>query len=218
MDEHHRGKAAGGAVGHSRGGGRRDGGQAESGGRPCGRGDRGRAVLVTEFAETRHRRNADIPIFAATALHARTLLDGDEALIDRAVELYGDIPRPLVLAAALEDTGTGGHLDTAPRLYEQVEAEHDATRVRDRLKGLGERRSRAGSGRPTAGWDSLTASELQIVRLVAGGATNKQVADRLYLSPHTVSTHRWHAFTKLGISSRVELTGLVLEHEAACHN
>ncbi|MEV4012529.1 helix-turn-helix transcriptional regulator [Nonomuraea angiospora] len=73
------------------------------------------------------------------------------------------------------------------------------------------------SGRPTAGWDSLTASELQIVRLVAGGATNKQVADRLYLSPHTVSTHLWHAFTKLGISSRVELTRLVLEHEAACH-
>jgi DNA-binding CsgD family transcriptional regulator len=181
-------------------------------------GDRSRAVLVTEFAETRHRLNADIPIFAATALHARALVDGDDALLDRAVELYGDIPRPLVLAAALEDTGTVGHLDTALRLYEQAEAEHDATRVRDRLKGLGERRSRAVSGRPTAGWDSLTASELQIIRLVAGGATNKQVADRLYLSPHTVSTHLWHAFTKLGVSSRVELTRLVLEHEAVCHN
>jgi hypothetical protein len=36
--------------------------------------------------------------------------------------------------------------------------------------------------------------------------------------PHTVGTHLWHAFTKLGISSRVELTRLVLEHEAACHN
>jgi DNA-binding NarL/FixJ family response regulator len=96
--------------------------------------------------------------------------------------------------------------------------EFSETRVRDRLKGLGERRPRAVSGRPTAGWESLTASELQIVRLVAGGATNKQVADRLYLSPHTVSTHLWHAFTKLGISSRVELTRLVLEHEAACHN
>ncbi|MFF5107526.1 helix-turn-helix transcriptional regulator [Streptosporangium sp. NPDC000509] len=73
------------------------------------------------------------------------------------------------------------------------------------------------SGRPTAGWDSLTASEMQVIRLVAGGATDKQVADRLYLSPYTVSTHLRHAFTKLGIGSRVELTELLLEHEVACH-
>ncbi|MGW7477063.1 response regulator transcription factor [Nonomuraea muscovyensis] len=57
------------------------------------------------------------------------------------------------------------------------------------------------------------------MRLLAGGATTtKQVADQLYLSPHTVSTHLWHAFTKLGISSRVELTRVLLEHEAACHS
>ncbi|MDX3104738.1 response regulator transcription factor [Nonomuraea angiospora] len=71
------------------------------------------------------------------------------------------------------------------------------------------------TGRPTTGRDSLTASELQIVRLVAGGVTNKQVADRLYLSPHTVSTHLWHAFTKLGISSRVEHTRLPVTTEGA---
>lgn len=178
-------------------------------------GDSARATLVTEFAETRHRVNLDIPIFAATALHARALVDGDADLLARAVELYQDIPRPLVLAGALEDTGTISHLDTALRLYEQAEAAQDAARVRDRLKGLGERRSRTVSSRPTAGWDSLTVSELHIVRLVAGGATNKQVADQLFLSPHTVSTHLWHAFTKLGISSRVELTRLVLEHDSA---
>ncbi|GAA2215826.1 LuxR family transcriptional regulator [Nonomuraea monospora] len=177
-------------------------------------GDRARATLVTEFAETRHKLNPDIPLYAAAALHARALLNGDPSLLAQAVELYQDIPRPLVLAGALEDAGTVAHLDTALRLYEQAEAEHDAARVRNRLKGMGERRSRATSSRPTAGWDSLTTSELQIVRLVAGGATNKQVADQLFLSPHTVSTHLWHAFTKLGISSRVELTRLVLEHDS----
>ncbi|WP_260478445.1 AAA family ATPase [Nonomuraea sp. WAC 01424] len=178
-------------------------------------GDRARATLVTEFAEARHRKNPGIPVYAATALHARALVDGDAGPLARAVELYQDIPRPLVLAGALEDTGMIFHLDTALRLYEQAEAEHDAARVRDCLRSLGERRSRGASSRPTAGWDSLTASELQIVRLVAGGATNKQVADQLFLSPHTVSTHLWHAFTKLGISSRVELTRLVLEHDSA---
>ncbi|MER6828984.1 helix-turn-helix transcriptional regulator [Streptosporangium sp. NPDC000563] len=55
------------------------------------------------------------------------------------------------------------------------------------------------------------------MRLVAGGATDKQVADRLHPPPHTVSTHLRHAFTKLGVGSRVELTKLLLEHEAACH-
>ncbi|MFB4289234.1 helix-turn-helix transcriptional regulator [Nonomuraea sp. ATR24] len=177
-------------------------------------GDHARASLVTEFAETRHRENPGVPIYEATAVHARALVDGDAGLLARAIELYHDIPRPLVLAGALEDTGTVVELDAALRLYEQAEAEHDASRVRDRLRGLGQRRSRDVPSRPTAGWDSLTASELQIVRLVAGGATNKQVADQLYLSPHTVSTHLWHAFAKLGISSRVELTRLVLEHDS----
>ncbi|MGW0802559.1 helix-turn-helix transcriptional regulator [Nonomuraea sp. NPDC002799] len=176
-------------------------------------GDSARATLVTEFAETRHRRNPGIPIYAATAMHARALVDGDAGLLARAVELYQDIPRPLVLASALEDTGTVPCLDAALRLYEQSGAECDAARVRDRLKSMGERRSRAVSSGPAEGWDSLTVSELQIVRLVAGGATNKQAADRLFLSPHTVSTHLWHAFTKLGISSRVELTRLVLVHD-----
>ncbi|MFI7455416.1 AAA family ATPase [Nonomuraea sp. NPDC049714] len=178
-------------------------------------GDEARATLVTEFAEARHRKNPGIPIYHATALHARGLVDGDAALLAGAIELYEGISRPLVLAGALEDAGTIDHLDAALLLYTQAEAEHDAARVRDRLRNLGERRTRDVPRRPTQGWDSLTASELQIVRLVAGSATNKEVADQLYLSPHTVSTHLWHAFTKLGISSRVELTRLVLEHDSA---
>ncbi|MFI6815599.1 ATP-binding protein [Nonomuraea sp. NPDC050328] len=176
-------------------------------------GDRAGAIGATEFAETRHRANPGIPIFTATALHARALLAGDRALLARSVQLYRDLPRPLVLAAALEDTGTIDCLDDALSLYEQAEAVRDAARVRERLRSLGERRARTVASRPTEGWDSLTASELQIVRLVAGGATNRQVAEQLHLSPHTVSTHLWHAFTKLGISSRVELTRLVLDHD-----
>jgi DNA-binding CsgD family transcriptional regulator len=43
--------------------------------------------------------------------------------------------------------------------------------------------------------------------------TNRDAANKLYLSPHTVSTHLRHAFTKLGINSRTELTRIAVEQE-----
>jgi DNA-binding CsgD family transcriptional regulator len=65
--------------------------------------------------------------------------------------------------------------------------------------------------RPRFGWASLTATELSIADLVAEGMTNRQVAAKLYLSPHTVGFHMRQVFRKLEISSRVELTRLIVE-------
>ena len=50
-----------------------------------------------------------------------------------------------------------------------------------------------------------------MVGLVVQGATNREVAERLYLSPYTVNAHLRHAFAKLGIRSRVELARLAAE-------
>jgi len=58
----------------------------------------------------------------------------------------------------------------------------------------------------------MTDSELAVVRLVADGLTNREVAERLYISPHTVGGHIRHAFEKLGINSRVTLTRIAAEH------
>jgi hypothetical protein len=52
------------------------------------------------------------------------------------------------------------------------------------------------------------------VRLVATGATNREVGEQLFLSPHTVNAHLRHVFGKLDIRSRVELAGLVAKREA----
>jgi DNA-binding CsgD family transcriptional regulator len=52
-----------------------------------------------------------------------------------------------------------------------------------------------------------------VVRLVADGRTNRDAADRLFLSPHTVSSHLRHAFVKLDINSRVELTRIVVAED-----
>lgn len=93
-------------------------------------------------------------------------------------------------------------------------ANWDATRVRVRLRQLGIRRNLQQS-RPTQGWAGLTDSELAVVRLVAAGQTNSQVAAQLYLSPNTISSHLHHVFTKLGIRSRVELVRAFVSHEDA---
>ncbi|MFI6600095.1 helix-turn-helix transcriptional regulator [Nonomuraea sp. NPDC050536] len=185
-------------------------------------GERKAAADMVRVAEDRAGRNPDFPFLTAVAEHARGLLDGDATLLSRAAETFAGFPRPIVRASALEDSGRAlaatdrraavSHLETALELYEQAGAQRDAARVRQRLREAGIRRRGRKSG-ATRGWDSLTAAELQVVRLVAQGATNRQVAERLFLSPHTVNTHLRHAYTKLDVNSRVELTRLVVEHD-----
>jgi DNA-binding CsgD family transcriptional regulator len=62
------------------------------------------------------------------------------------------------------------------------------------------------------GWESLRESELGIAELVAAGLTNRQIGARLFLSRHTIDFHLRQIFRKLNITSRVELTRLVVEH------
>ena len=73
-------------------------------------------------------------------------------------------------------------------------------------RGRGERK------RPTSGWASLTPTERDVVRLVSEGLANNDIATRLFVSPRTVQTHLTHVYTKLGLSSRVQLV-----QEAARH-
>jgi DNA-binding CsgD family transcriptional regulator len=60
-------------------------------------------------------------------------------------------------------------------------------------------------------WSRLTESERRVARLVAAGATNREAADQLCLSPHTVNSHLRHVFKKLGINSRIRLARYLME-------
>jgi predicted ATPase/class 3 adenylate cyclase/DNA-binding CsgD family transcriptional regulator len=73
-------------------------------------------------------------------------------------------------------------------------------------------RGRGQRKRPTSGWGSLTPTERDVVRLVSEGLGNNDIAGRLFVSPRTVQTHLTHVYTKLGLSSRVQLV-----QEAARH-
>jgi len=61
--------------------------------------------------------------------------------------------------------------------------------------------------------DGLSGRELEILRLVALGHTNVEIAQRLYLSVRTVETHRSHIQQKLRLSSRSEMVRYALEHD-----
>ena len=74
-------------------------------------------------------------------------------------------------------------------------------------------RGRGQRKRPASGWGSLTPTELDVVRLVSEGLTNNDIAARLFISPRTVQTHLTHVYTKLGLTSRVQLA-----QEAGRHN
>ena len=63
--------------------------------------------------------------------------------------------------------------------------------------------------RPPYGWASLTDTELATAELVAEGFTNREIAQQLFMSPHTVDAHLRHIFRKLDINSRIELTRIV---------
>jgi two-component system response regulator NreC len=59
----------------------------------------------------------------------------------------------------------------------------------------------------------LTERELEVLRLIALGHTNSEIAGQLYLSVRTVETHRSHIQRKLGLSSRAELVRYALDND-----
>lgn len=188
-------------------------------------GDAALAAAARASADGRASLNPGVATIAGTAAHVRGLIDDDVGELGDAIKHFEGGPRPIALASALEDAGVAlvrrsdrdgavASLGRALEVYAETGASRDETRVRGRLRELGVRRRLVSPRRPETGWEGLTESELAVVRLVAEGMTNRQVARQLYVSPYTVSTHLRHAFSKLDINSRVELTRIAIERGA----
>jgi DNA-binding CsgD family transcriptional regulator len=186
-------------------------------------GDRAAAGIVASATATLADRNPGVPGIAAAAAHCTGLLKRSEPHLRYAVGALVTGPRPLAaadamqdLASVLEATGQRAEaIDThlsAYEIYIRSGATRDAARVREELRGLGVTRPPP-AGQARRGWASLSPAELAVVQVVAEGMTSKVAAEHLFLSVNTVNTHLRHAFTKLGVRSRVELTRIVLAHQ-----
>jgi DNA-binding NarL/FixJ family response regulator len=104
---------------------------------------------------------------------------------------------------ALGDDDTANlELDTARRVFDELGATPDVVRI-DVL-----------AGRPgTGGSHGLTARELEVLRLVAAGKTNREIAATLVVSEHTVARHVQNIFGKLRVPSRTAATAFAFEHD-----
>jgi ATP/maltotriose-dependent transcriptional regulator MalT len=93
-------------------------------------------------------------------------------------------------------------LEAATSVFEQLGALPELARV--------EPLSRGAAAAETHG---LTPRELEVLRLVAAGRTNRQIAGELVVSEHTVARHMQNIFTKLRVSSRTAATAFAFEHD-----
>lgn len=99
-------------------------------------------------------------------------------------------------------------LRAAAEAFDALGAVPWSERALRELRASGERIRRKRDAR-----DRLTAQELQIAQLVADGLTNRDIGQRLFVSPRTVSSHLSHIFPKLGITTRGELSRLMAARE-----
>jgi DNA-binding NarL/FixJ family response regulator len=92
-------------------------------------------------------------------------------------------------------------LGAARETFERLDAAPDLARI-DRLEG---------SSPPDA--HGLSPRELEVLRLVAAGKTNREIASTLVVSEHTVARHLQNIFAKLGVTSRTAATAFAFQHE-----
>jgi DNA-binding NarL/FixJ family response regulator len=101
-----------------------------------------------------------------------------------------------------DQDGAAMELDAALRVFRQLNAAPDLAQV--------EALTRKPATRAAGG---LTARELQVLRLVAAGRTNRSIAAELFLSERTVERHMSNILTKLGVSSRAAATAYAYQHQ-----
>ncbi|PRX99719.1 helix-turn-helix transcriptional regulator [Allonocardiopsis opalescens] len=173
------------------------------------------------LAAFRHwAEQVDRPVATGLALRCRALLAGDDAadaLYAEALRLHerhgGPYERARThlvygewLRRRRRRTEARAHLAAAVSAFEGIGAQLWAERARGEMAAFGERGDEPRRSGPLT---LLTPQELQVVRLAAGGHTNKEIAAQLFLSPRTVGHHLYKAYPKLGVAGRAELVGLV---------
>jgi len=162
----------------------------------------------------------DAPLLHAVATHAQgavLLAEGDARValdaMRHAWTAWRELGAPyeaarvrVLIGLACREVGDKDaaemELDAARRVFQELGATPDLARVEDL--------SRTAALKAAGG---LTAREVQVLRLVAAGKTNRAIATELFISEKTVARHVSNIFTKLGLSTRAAATAYAYEHD-----
>ncbi|MGH9210637.1 MAG: LuxR C-terminal-related transcriptional regulator [Acidimicrobiales bacterium] len=176
-------------------------------------------IMLQRYLQERKRAKGPVVVMTDQRMVANAAAD----------RLIGELDELILRESAMRALATGA---TAPSTVKLSDGTAVALRVEPILDGgspvgsllrLGVLADPTGDGpchgarRVTFGWEALTATERSVTELVAQGLTNQEAAERLLLSRHTVGFHLRSIFRKLDVSSRVELTRLVVQHKAEPH-
>lgn len=161
----------------------------------------------------------DAPVLHAAAAHARgaVLIAEGEAgaaleVLRHACTAWHDLEAPYEAARVRaligltyrklgDQEAAKMELDVARSVFQQLGAAPDVVRL--------EQLSRSAASRPEGG---LSARELQVLRLIAAGKTNRAIGTDLFISEKTVARHVSNIFSKLGLSTRAGATAYAYEH------
>ncbi len=133
-----------------------------------------------------------------------------------AAEAWETIGCPYEAARARLASADEAALRSALATFERLDAKPAADMALQRLREIGASTSRRGRNRATRAHPAgLTAREADILTLIVDGRTNREIAERLYLSPKTVEHHVTAILGKLGVPSRREAARVVTELDIA---
>ena len=175
-----------------------------------------------ELDETARQLECDaLQPMAAHCRGATALAEGrlSDALIElrRAAALWKELDAPYEVARvrvmvglacrALKDRDTADlELEAARNAFQELGAAPDLARVASLTEP-------PNAESLSADAHGLTGRELQVLRLVAAGKSNREIADELFISEHTVARHVQNIFAKLAVSSRTAATAFAFSHQ-----
>ena len=171
------------------------------------------AAAVEHLTDLAERTRS--PQLEACGLRAAGTLHRNVSCLERALSVFAGLQLPLEagrtrmgLARLLEGEDAIAEARLALAAFEALGAARDADRAAARLRELGVTATRGGP----SGLGKLSQREREVLGLLGEGLSNRELADRLFLSRKTVERHVRNVLFKLGLRNRAEAAAYVVRH------